>query len=37
VLGTSLVLNRKLFTVIGVVPSDDILLNEISVIVPVGQ
>jgi predicted permease len=37
VLGTSLVLNGRLFTVIGVVPSDDILLDGISVIVPVGQ
>ena len=37
VLGSSIVLNGRLFTVVGVVPSDDILLDGISVIVPIGQ
>lgn len=37
VLGTSLTLNERLFTVVGVVPSDDLLLDGISVLVPIGQ
>jgi len=37
VIGRSLVLNERLFTVIGVVPSDDVIFDGISVIVPIGQ
>ena len=37
VVGRSLVLNGRLFTVIGVVPSDDVLLDRMSVIVPIGE
>lgn len=35
--GRSLTLNGNLYTIIGVVPSDDVLLDGISVIVPIGQ
>jgi predicted permease len=37
VIGRPLVLNGRLFTVIGVIPSDDVLFDGISVIIPVGQ
>jgi predicted permease len=37
VLGRSLTLNDQLYTVVGVVPSDDVLWRKISVIVPIGQ
>jgi len=37
VLGRTLILNGRLFTVIGVVPSDDVLFDRISVLVPIGQ
>ena len=37
VLGRSLTLNDQLYTVIGVVPSDDVLWRRVSVIVPIGQ
>jgi predicted permease len=37
VLGRTLVLNGRLFTILGVVPSDDVLFDRISVIVPIGQ
>jgi putative ABC transport system permease protein len=37
VLGRSLTLNDRLYTVIGVVPSDDVLWRRTSVIVPIGQ
>lgn len=37
VIGRTLVLNERIFTVIGVVPSDDVLFDGISVIIPVGQ
>ena len=36
-LGRSLVLNEKLYTIIGVVPSDDVILDGISIILPIGQ
>ena len=37
VLGRTLILNGRLFTIIGVVPSDDVLFDRISVLVPIGQ
>src|SRR5512146_695449 len=37
VLGSTLTLNERLFTVIGVIPGDDLLLDGISVVVPIGQ
>ena len=37
VIGRSLVLNERLFTIIGIVPSDDVLFDGISVILPIGQ
>ena len=37
IVGRALMLNGRLFTVIGVVPSDDVLLDRMSVIVPIGQ
>ena len=37
VLGRSLTLNERLYTIIGVVPSDDVLWRRASVIVPIGQ
>ena len=37
VLGTSITLNDRLYTVIGVVPADDVVLRRISLIVPIGQ
>lgn len=37
VVGRTLILNGQLFTIIGVVPSDDVLFDRISVIVPIGQ
>jgi predicted permease len=37
VLGRSLMLNERLYTVVGVVPSDDVLWRRTSVIVPIGQ
>jgi len=37
VIGRALMLNGRLFTVIGVVPSDDVLFDRMSVIVPIGQ
>jgi predicted permease len=37
VLGRSLTLNDQLYTIIGVVPSDDVLWRKMSVIVPIGQ
>src|SRR5581483_12267905 len=37
VLGRSLTLNDQLYTVIGVVPSDDVMWRRTSVIVPIGQ
>ena len=37
VLGRSITLNQNLYTVIGVVPSDDVVLQRVSVIVPIGQ
>jgi predicted permease len=37
VLGRGLTLNDRLYTVIGVVPSDDVLWRRASVIVPIGQ
>lgn len=35
--GRTLMLNGQLFTIIGVVPSDDVLFDRISVVVPIGQ
>src|SRR5215813_8780387 len=37
VLGRSLTLNERLYTIIGVVPSDDVIWRRTSVIVPIGQ
>jgi predicted permease len=37
VLGRSITLSDKLYTVIGVVPSDDVVLQRVSVIIPIGQ
>ena len=37
VLGRSLTLSERLYTVIGVVPSDDVLWRRTSIIVPIGQ
>lgn len=37
VLGTSLTLDDRLYTVIGVVPADDVVLRRVSVIIPIGQ
>ena len=37
VVGGTLILNGRLFTIVGVVPSDDVLFDEMSVIVPIGQ
>src|SRR5438094_644041 len=37
VLGRGLMLNERLYTVIGVIPSDDVIWRRASVIVPIGQ
>ncbi|MFI5367193.1 MAG: ABC transporter permease [Candidatus Binatia bacterium] len=37
VLGSSIMLNGRLYTVIGVVPSDDVVFRRVSLIVPIGQ
>jgi predicted permease len=37
ILGRSITLNETLYTVVGVVPSDDVMLQRISVVVPIGQ
>jgi predicted permease len=37
VLGRSLILNERLYTIVGVVPSDDLIWRRASVIVPIGQ
>jgi putative ABC transport system permease protein len=37
IVGSTLTLNQTLFTVVGVIPSDDLLLDGISVLVPIGQ
>jgi predicted permease len=37
VLGRSITLNGNLYTVIGVVPSDDVTLQRVSFIIPIGQ
>jgi predicted permease len=37
VLGRSITLNDRLYTVIGVVPADDVVLQRVSLIVPIGQ
>jgi len=37
VLGRRLTLNERLYTIIGVVPSDDVIWRRTSVIVPIGQ
>ena len=37
VLGRSLTLNDRLYTIVGVVPSDDVLWRRVSVVVPIGQ
>ncbi|MGE5205717.1 MAG: ABC transporter permease [Chlamydiota bacterium] len=37
VLGRSITLNERLYTVIGVVPSDDVALQRISILIPIGQ
>jgi predicted permease len=37
IIGSAITLNDKLYTVIGVVPGDDVMLRRISVIIPIGQ
>ena len=37
VLGRTITLNEKLYTIIGVVPADNVLLRRISLLVPIGQ
>jgi len=37
VIGTSVTLDDRLYTVIGVVPGDDVLLRNVSLLVPIGQ
>lgn len=37
VLGSTLTLNERLFTVVGVIPSDDLVLDGISILIPIGQ
>jgi predicted permease len=37
IVGRNITLNEKLYTVIGVVPGDDVLLRRTSVLVPIGQ
>ncbi|HET6936783.1 MAG TPA: ABC transporter permease [Candidatus Angelobacter sp.] len=37
VIGRTITLNEKLYTIIGVVPSDDVMLRRTSVLVPIGQ
>ena len=37
VLGSSITLNDKLYTVIGVVPGDDVVFRRVSLVVPIGQ
>jgi predicted permease len=37
VVGHALMLNGRLFTIVGVVPSDDVLFDRMSVLVPIGQ
>ena len=37
VLGRSITLNDRLYTVIGVVPDDDVVFHRVSVLVPIGQ
>jgi predicted permease len=35
--GRTLTLNERLFTIVGVVPSDDVIWQRVSIIVPIGQ
>ena len=37
IVGRTITLNEKLYTVIGVVPGDDVMLRRTSVIIPIGQ
>ena len=37
VLGRTITLNEKLYTVIGVVPADNVVLRRVSILVPIGQ
>src|SRR5690349_17295565 len=37
VIGRTITLNEKLYTIVGVVPGDDVLLQRTSVLVPIGQ
>jgi predicted permease len=37
VVGRTITLNERLYTIIGVVPSDDVIWQRVSVIVPIGQ
>ncbi|HEU5402653.1 MAG TPA: ABC transporter permease [Terriglobales bacterium] len=37
VLGSTITLSERLYTVIGVIPSDDLIFDGISIIVPIGQ
>ena len=37
IIGRTLTLDDKLYTVVGVVPSDDVMFRRVSVIIPIGQ
>ncbi len=37
VLGSTLTLSERLFTVVGVIPSDNLIFNDISIVIPIGQ
>jgi len=37
VVGRSLTLNERLYTIIGVVPSDDVVWRRVSILIPIGQ
>lgn len=37
VVGRTITLNEKLYTIVGVVPSDDVIWQKFSVIIPIGQ
>jgi predicted permease len=37
IIGRALLLNEKPYTVIGVVPADDVVLNRVHILIPIGQ
>lgn len=37
VVGRSITLNERLFTIVGVIPSDDVLFQDASIFIPIGQ